>query len=115
MKNKKVIKLNDNEELVVIGKNDSKILVVNKDNILVTDFDDDTTDFENIFINTLSIDEITNFILVMLLMNNNVFMKDDISCSLFNKLMDRQFELLEGDMNIKADDVQTVFQTITYF
>ena len=114
---RKYLKLNENEELVVFNnKNNGGVLIQNKDKKLIIS-EVEKTGLENIYIKILSDTEITSFVLTCLLENNHINLNADKSKitnqKLINGLLDVHYDFLQGKINKDVKDMY--FECITKY
>ena len=113
--NNKIIKIEEQEEIKILNTDNSGLLIKKQNNrLIISELNKNLK--QNVYIQKLNMEELSSFILIHLLENNNIsenFIKDNHI--LINNIMDNYYNYICGNF-YNADDIKKIeFQAITYF
>ena len=114
----KILKLEDNEEIIIINKNKSGILIKCNDDRLNISEIEKTSLNENIYIKSLNNNEINCFVLCKLLENNNISALNkelDKNNKFINEILESYYDYICGKKYIDNEIKKMQFQCITYY
>ena len=111
-KEKKILKLNNNEEITILGTNKNGISIKNINNILNVENLENISIKDNYYIKDVNFTELNSFVIVKLLENNDMNKNDS---ELLMKLLENHYNYLCGK-SYSSDDIEEMyFQCITHY